>query len=88
MKAKGPPALDALEEPTEDLLQDLTLAEPPSDKAREENVVEEEQYVKVRCPSKRRPACNGKKGFARGGTTCGVARACLRYHDVFCGGVR
>jgi hypothetical protein len=86
MKAKGPPALDALEEPTEDLLQDLTLAEPPSDEAREEDVVEEEQYVKVRCPSKRRPACNGKKGMASrggGGAMCGGARACLRYHDVF-----
>jgi len=54
MKARGPPALDTVEQEQEGeeatpagLLQDLSLNDPPSDAVREDDVEEEEQYVKV-----------------------------------------
>lgn len=53
MKARGPPALDPMEEDEQEptpagMLQDLSLCDPPSDATREDDVVEEENYVKVR----------------------------------------
>ena len=65
MKARGPPALDPVEQEQEamsaGLLQDLSVNDPPSDAAREDDVEEEEQYVKV---------C-GREGGREGGGVAG-----------------